>query len=306
MAGSTWIIAAGVNDRDFTQLRDQVSDLARRVDEQATLVRKTQASVASLAESVGQVVTRNRSRDRALHLNSFVAYLLFTVLLGGGFFALYRARAGNLVRERDVAVASRESARAQVSSLQEELAARDASSAAAYEFLKLLEDNKRTEAVAAYANLQRERLTPAEREVFAEGVKKARAEIVDAGYLAGLDAFRRSDFETAVAELRRGLAYQEEGTRAAQMRYYLGVSLYKQGGNQEAARQLELALAGRVEEVGITDARFYLAAALEQLGRYSDARDEYDKFASANPKSPLAFAARRKSAELARKAEPKN
>ena len=295
-----------MNNQDINQLREEVGDLGRRVEAQSALVHKTQRAVSGLAESVAQVVARHKRRDRSFTLNSFVAYLLFTVLLGAAFFALYRTRAGNLVHERDVALAATEESRRNAEALQEELAARDASATAAYEFLTLLSEDKRSEAVTAYANLARERLTPAEREVFAAGVKKARAEIVDAGYLAGLDAFRKSDYESAVGELRRGLAYQQEGPRAAQMRYYLGVSLYKQGAHEEASRQLELALAGRVDEVGVTDARFYLAAAFEQLGRFAEARAEYDKFASANPKSNLAYAARRKSAELARMAKPKN
>lgn len=295
-----------MNERDFRQLREEVAELGRRVDALGALTRKSQAAVTSLAESVGDLVSRHRRGERRLHLNSFIAYVLFTVLLGGAFFALYRTRAGNLVRERDNAIAAYDATRHKVQALEDELAAREESSQAAYKFLDLLRQDKRAEAVAAYAEVQRERLTPTEREIFAEGVKKARTELVDAGYLAGIDAFRRSDFETAVSELRRGLAYHTEGPRAAQMRYYLGVSLHKQEQNEEAVRQLELALAGRVDELGVTDTRFHLAAALEMLGRFAEARAEYEKFASANPKSPLSYAARRKAAALARAAKPKN
>jgi TolA-binding protein len=295
-----------VNDRDFNELRQQVAELTRRVDDQAALVRKTQTSIASLADSLGQVVARQRKGDRRIHLNSFVAYLLFTVLLGGGFFALYNARMGNMVRERDDAVAARDAARDRVAALGSEVATREAAAKKAYDFYQLLRDNKGVEAIAAHADLDTDSLTPTERELFAQEVEKARGEIVDAGYLSGIDAFRKSDYERAVTELRRGLAYQSEGTRAAQMRYYLGVALHKKGDDEEAARQIELAMAGGVEQAGHDDARYYLAAALEQLGRYADARAEYDKFASANPKSPLAVAARRKSTQLARVAVPKN
>ena len=216
-----------MNERDFRQLREQVAELGRRVDGLGALTRKTQAAVASLAESVGDLVSRHRRGERRLHLNSFIAYVLFTVLLGGGFFALYRTRAGNLVRERDSAIAAVDATREKVQKVEDELAARSASSKAAYEFLQLLRSDKRVEAIAAYADIEREELTPTEREIFAEGVKNVRTELVDAGYLAGIDAFRRSDFETAISELRRGLAYHTEGPRAAQMRYYLGVSLHK-------------------------------------------------------------------------------
>lgn len=295
-----------MNDRDFSQLRENVETLTRRLDEQAALVRKTQASVSSLAESVAAVVSRERTADRRLHLNSFVAYLLFTVLLGGGFFALYNARTGDMVQQRDDAVAERDSARSQVSTLSGELAARQASEKKAYDYYLLLRDDQGAEAVARHADIEKETLTPTERELFAQGVEKARGQIVDAGYLSGIDAFRQNNFERAVTELRRGLAYQGEGARAAQMRYYLGVSLYKQGEHEEAARQIELAMAGGVEDAGMVDARFYLASAFEELGRYAEARAEYGKFATAQPRDPLAIAARRKAAGLTRVAVPKN
>ena len=146
----------------------------------------------------------------------------------------------------------------------------------------------------------------AKRALFADAVDRARSEIVDAGYLTGLDAFRRRNYDVAVTELRRGLAYQAEGARAAEMRYHLGVALYKKGDPEEAASVLSLALAGRVEAAGFTDTRFYLAAALEQLGRYAEARTEYDRFVTEFPQSPLAPAARQKSVQLARVAVPRN
>jgi TolA-binding protein len=297
------------NSRDQDDLHTQVADLGRRVDEQATLARKTQQSVASLAESIAAVVARQRRSDRRVHLNSFVAYLVFTVLLGGGFFALYNARTGNLVRERNDAVAERDSARGRIAGLSEEIAGRDAAHASAYEFFALLRDGKAADAIARHADIERALLTATERELFDREVEKARGEIVDAGYLTGIDAFRRNDYDKAVTELRRGLAYQGDGARAAQMRYYLGVALQQKGDNanaENAVRELELAMAGGVEQAGLTDVRFYLAQALEQLGRLTDARAEYEKFASSNPKSPLAIAARRKSTQLSRVAVPRN
>ncbi|HUH02507.1 MAG TPA: tetratricopeptide repeat protein [Kofleriaceae bacterium] len=291
---------------DFDDLRAEVAELGRRVEEQATLARKSQQSVASLAESVASVVARQRHSDRRLHLNSFVAYLVFTVLLGGGFFALYDARTGNMVRERNDAVAERDSARHRVTELSDELAGRDAAHSSAFEFFKLLRDGNTADAIARHTEVERERLTPTERELFDREIEKARGEIVDAGYLTGIDAFRRNDFDKAVTELRRGLAYQADGARAAQMRYYLGAALQQKGDSENAVRELELAMAGGVEQAGMVDARFYLAQALEQLGRLSDARAEYEKFASANPKSPLALAARRMATQLSRAAVPRN
>ncbi|MBE7450486.1 MAG: hypothetical protein HS111_16785 [Kofleriaceae bacterium] len=289
-----------------TDGRGELEAVRRRLDDQAVLLRKHQQAVAELAESVGKVVVGQRRRERWINVNSFVAYLLFTVLLGGAFLTLYRSRARELVHARDAAVRERDSARDRARALDETVGRRDAGAAAAFAYYQLLEQGKRSEAVARYAELELDALTPTERAVFEQGHKQARAALVDAGYLAGLDAARDGDHGRAIAELRRALAYEDEGPRAAQMRYYLGVALVKSGDADKGRRELELALAGRVEQSGALDVRYWLAAALEALGEVAAARTELDRFASAHPTHPLATTARRKAALLARRTPAAN
>ncbi len=287
-------------------MRGELDALRRRLDEQGVLLRKNQQSLGELAESVGRLVTGQRRRERWVNVNSFVAYLLFTVVLGGAFLTLYRSRARELVQARDLAVHERDDARTRARGFEESLAKRDAGTATAFDYFQLLQAGKRGEAVARYAELDPTALTPTERAVFEQGHKQAREALVDAGYLAGLDAARDGDHGKAIGELRRALAYEEEGPRAAQMRYYLGVALVKTKEADKGKRELELALAGRVEQSGAVDARFWLATALEAMGDLAAARTEYDRFASAQPAHPLSVAARRKSMALARKATPTN
>ena len=285
-------------------LREELDALRRRLDDHGAVLRKNQQAVAELAESVGRLVTTQRRRERWLNVNSFVAYLIFTVLLGGAFLTLYRSRARELVHARDAAVSERDVARARAKTLDDTLAIRDAGTKAAWEYFQLLQEGKRAEAVARYGELDPGALTPTEQAVFEQGHKQAREALVDAGYLAGLDAAKGGDHARAIGELKRALAYEDEGPRAASMRYYLGVALVKTKEPAKGRRELELALAGRVEQSGAVDARFWLATALEAMGDLPAARTEYDRFASAQPTHPLSVAARRKSMALARKATP--
>lgn len=269
-------------------------------------LRKMQLALGGLAETVGRLVTSQRKRERWINANSFVAYVLFTVVLGGAFLTLYNQRARELVQARDVAAAERDQARSRAKALETTLRQREAGTEAAFAYYQLLQGGQRGEAVAGYAELDPATLTPTERAVFEQGHKKAREELIDAGYLAGLDAARDGEHAKAIAELRRALAYEEEGPRAAQMRYYLGVALVKTKEPDKGKRELELALAGRVEQSGAADARFWLATALEAMGDVAAARTEFDRFASAQPNHPLSVTARRKSMALARKATPTN
>src|SRR5690349_9187200 len=79
----------------------ELESLRRKTDDNAAAIRRNQLALTELAESVGKLVAHQRKRERLLTLNSFVAYLLFTVLLGGGFLLLYQSRADALVAARD-------------------------------------------------------------------------------------------------------------------------------------------------------------------------------------------------------------
>ncbi len=283
-------------------VRAEIEALRLRLDEQGALLRRTHQAVASLADSLGKVVAQQRRRERGLNLNSFIAYMLFTVLLGGAFFMLYSVRAGDLLSARDSAVRAREDARARLQAIESEHSERERAATQALSYYQLLREGRHAEAVARYPEIERQRLTATEAAVFASGVDEARGSLVDAGYLAGLDAFRGGDLDTAVSEFKTAIAYEDSGPRVAQMRYYLGVALSKQGDHEAAVRNLELAIAGGVEQQDAVDVRYQLAVALEGLGEFDKARAEYDRFASAYPRLPLSWTARRSATRLARKA----
>src|SRR5690242_15959604 len=99
----------------------EVEALRRRLDDHGTLLRKMQTQVGQLADSLATIVSTGRKRERTLNLNSFVAYVLFTVLLGGGALLLYRTRVDELVAARDRAVSERTALSERASQLQEEM-----------------------------------------------------------------------------------------------------------------------------------------------------------------------------------------
>src|SRR6266568_9246373 len=151
-------------------------------DPQRDIATRTHNAVATLAASLKEVVTRQQKYERGLNLNSFVAYLLFTVLLGGGFYLLYRARAGQLGAERAEAVRQANDARAEAEAARKELAAREDGARKASALWQLLKDGKKADAIGQWVEVQKEKLSPVEIAVFQEGVARARAEIVDTGY----------------------------------------------------------------------------------------------------------------------------
>src|SRR5262245_25961006 len=123
----------GYND-PLEQVAADVDALRRRLDEQQSLLRRTQTALTQLAESMGKVVEPGRKRDRRAGLNSFVAYILFTILIGGGAALLYRSRANELVRSRDDAATELAATHKQLDAARAEKDARDAAAQKAYAF----------------------------------------------------------------------------------------------------------------------------------------------------------------------------
>jgi hypothetical protein len=95
--------APGVKDHELRVVQERLQALAERVSEIGQAQDQSDDTVATLAGALSDLVGRMRRQDRRMTLNSFVAYALFTVLLGAAFFMLHRGRASDLERERDQA-----------------------------------------------------------------------------------------------------------------------------------------------------------------------------------------------------------
>ncbi len=245
--------------------------MRRKLDDQGVQNRKTAAQVTQLAESIAALVEVQRRRTRRLNLNSFVAYLIFTLLCGAGAYAMYWSRSHELVTSLDRANSDRDAAVRRADDATKALAAREAADAKAALEAK----------TAAAATVQ-----------------VAGGEVALKNAIA---AFKAGRFAEVGAPLEAALATEPFGPRAATMHYYLGVVAAKAGELDKAIAQLQGAIAANVTE---DDAHFQLASALDRKGDFAKARGEYDRYAAAHPQSPLAAYAMRRSWALSRIAQP--
>jgi TolA-binding protein len=278
---------------------EEIRELRRELAEAHALLARTHQGLGTLATTLREVVARQARYERGLNLNSFIAYLLFTVLLGTGFYLLYRGRMVDLADAQEQAARARTEALAEIESARREVAEREEGARKAAELVGLAREGRRAELIARAPELALARLSPVEKQAVDDAVARARTEIVDASFTAGLEAARAQQWKKAVPELRRALGYEPEGTRAAQARYQLGVALLKQGNAEEAARELDAALVAGAER-GAPELRYHLASALELAKQTERARTEYTRFADTKPMHPWAQLARRKAGILAR------
>jgi hypothetical protein len=273
-----------------------LENLRRRIEDQTAQGRRTQQQVSQLAESIGALVEAQRRRSRWLNLNSFVAYLIFTMLCGAGFYFLYQSRAGALARARDAAQREREGAVRRADEATARLAAREQADGRAWEVYQLLEAGKRAEAERKLVGLAELPLSRTERAILAARAHETQVMAVEAALKAAAAAFKAGRQGDVIAPLEAALLGEPAGARAALARYYLGVAYAKGNQLEKAIGHLQGAVDGGAAQ---DDARFQLASALDRGGAYARARAEYERYATAHPQSPLAVFAMRRAATLA-------
>lgn len=282
-----------VSDADGWAL---LESLRRRLDEHAAQGRKTQAQVTQLAESIAALVAEQRRRSLWLNVNSFVAYLVFTILCAAGCYLLYRSRAHELGAARDQAVTERDAAVRHADEALARAVAREATDTRAWEVYQLVEAGKRGEAASRLDALRDQPLSRLDRAVLATRIRDAQATEVDAVLKAAAAAVKANRPGEVIKPLEAALATESSGPRAAQIHYFLGLG-YARTDLDKAQAHLHAAIAGDVDQ---DDARFQLASVLDRTGAFAQARAEYDRFATAHPQSQLAVFALRRSASLAR------
>lgn len=271
--------------------------LRRRLDEQANQSRKTQNEVRQLADSIAAMVEQQRKRSRWLNVNSFVAYVMFTLLCGGAFYFLYQGRARDLVADRDRVSSERDTAVRRADEALKKAAARDAADAKAWEAYQLLEAGKRDDAAKKLVELHGAPLSTFERTVLETKAKQAEVVQIDLALKGAAASFKAGRHAEVVAPLEAALALDPTGPRAPLMHYYLGVAAAKTGGLDAAVMHLQAAVDGNVD---LDDARYHLASALDRAGQWGKAKIEYDRFATAHPMSSYTWYATRRGATLSR------
>ncbi|MEO6773272.1 MAG: hypothetical protein ABI467_09635 [Kofleriaceae bacterium] len=271
--------------------------LRRKLDDQAAQTRKTSTQVQQLADSIAALVGEQRKRSRWLNVNSFAAYLMFTLLCVGAFYFVYQSRSHEVVSARDRAAADRDDAVRRADKATAKLAARDAADAKAWDTWQALEAGKKDLALKKLAELATAPLSRLDHEVLAARAKQAEMMQVDAAMKAANTAFKAGRYGEVVVTLETASSLQGATARVPEMHYLIGLAHLRANEIEKAVPQLESAVAGDVAE---EDARFQLASALDRIGQWSKARAEYDRFATAHPQNPSAVVAMRRSATLAR------
>jgi TolA-binding protein len=272
----------------------ELRELKKEVEGSRALTIKTHNLIGQLSAEIKQVSQRQNRYERGLSLNSFVAYVLFTLLLGGAFALLYRSRASSLVLERDTARQERDAAKEHDRQTESAASARATAQEKARQFYELVASGKKSDVIAQYPDVARLALSPVEAAVFRASFEEAKASLTTSEFNAGKDAFANQQWKKAVAAFKRATLYEAPGPRMNEVHYYLGISLYHLGEYQEAASHLDTAQQANIERGIGGDVDYFLAASYDMLRQLDKAKALYERYFSRHEGTPLSKLARRR------------
>lgn len=235
MAASADPAAAAANGVDAADAEGWalLEGLRRRLDDLSTQTRKTGAQVTQLADSIAAMVEAQRNRSRWLNINSFVAYVMFTMLCGGAFFFLYQSRTRELVAARDRAAADRDSAVERANAAAAALAAR---AAAEEKTTRVAQpDAAYWDPVVKAANASYQAGRYKEVVVALDhALSQNTAPTAEVHYLMGLAALKSAQIDAAVRHLRAATSSEAAQDDA---RFHLAAALERAG--QSASARME-------------------------------------------------------------------
>jgi TolA-binding protein len=251
---------------------DEFREIKREIIEARGLVIKTNNITAALSADVKSIARRQSGYERRITVNSATAYVLFVVVIFGGIklwldasMRENKSELRNLQRQdeqrsRELAAALRE---------KEERSQLDAR---AQSFYELIRDGRKQEAVEAWEQLRRERLTAAEMAMFQDAVDRFRVDLSMAAYQRGLEHGRMGRYAEAHEAYEEAVRMKEDAGHIAFVRIAQADALRHLGRQREALVILQ-GVADGADREAADDALYKMAQSLSDLQQYGDARN---------------------------------
>ena len=282
-------------DRIDARLRE----LQQEQIETRNLTIKSDHAVRTLAGEIRELTRMQEEFQRRTVWSSAAAYVLFTVLLGGGLFLFFQATS-NRDRLDDAFVEEQMSQlEGRIRELEDQLERRKEAEQEAWSFFELLEQGAREEVVERFPNLQGRLMDRASVELFRREVERFRQQLAADAWAEGMSAYHANRWADARDAFQRSRNYSEFTSYTAQLNYYLGDALFQLGDFTGAVRYYNVALASGdltrdVEPLAI----YRLGEALRSLGRDREAMDAYTTFIQRFPNHPWKSASETRAAAL--------
>ena len=237
-------------------------------------------------------------RERRFQMSSGVAYVLFTLLLGGAFGIVFKSNLASFKAAKEKLVLEKEDALKLRDEAAEMLQRKLSDEKSAMEFYREIEAKRDENVVNLYSSLASKQLSASEARFFKKEFANAKTRLATSGMAEGKKLLQHGKYQSALDVLERTLQYNDETDFASAVAHYKGMAFFKLGKTQKAILEFEKALRGRPQEHDIYTSQFMLAEAKATNGELRAARQDYLMFTNNFPDHELAKRAHQKARQI--------
>lgn len=284
------------------EVDEEIREIKKEIIESRGLVIKTNNIANTLGADIKAIAKRQAAHERRAWWNSVASYTLLGLLCLFGFRLLLDAS----VREIEL---EKENLAQEVKRLREALAQevqraekRVQAETKAMQLLELVQNQRRSEAVERFRELESEHLSPAERVLFGQIAERFDAELSAEAYQAGLELARAGRLSDAAERFEAAIRLDDSAAHAAKARYQLAETQRQLGKYAQARLEVERVLEQNSDRDIHAPATLLLARILDELGDSEGARQQLRKLLSKWPHSSVLMETRQLLLELNQKA----
>ena len=257
------------------EMDDELREIKREIIESRGLVIKTNNLTNALSADIKSIAKRQQGYERRLAWNSATAYVVFVVVVFAALKFAVDARVDAIEAQSKHLRDENARMKQDLDDLRQREAERNAAELEAARFYDLVREGRRVDVIKGWEAMKSKPLTKSEAQLFAEAVKKAKAEQATQLYLQGLDSTRLQRWQEAAAAFEESLHYDDAASVSPSAKLQLAGAYRKLHKQKEAIA----ILAPLTEEAGdrevLDDALEQLAWCQTEIESYNDAKNTW-------------------------------
>jgi tetratricopeptide (TPR) repeat protein len=275
-------------------LLEELARLREEVVNTRNLTIKTDNHVQGLSSEVKAIARALGTTERKNLLNSFVAYILFVVLIAGGLWLTFQARTERNQVDHALFEKKESEYRERISELNAELGRWKQIERELLEFERLVKEGQKEQAVTAFNALRRVRFSG----LLEDLVSRFKADVAKDTFDHGKQLFDQGNFAQADEAFSKALEYHADPPYKGELLYFQGMAALRLKDFPRATELLRTAIGTDLDRKLQTDASYNLAFAYDKMGERRTARDLYQRFYTQHERHPLAALAEKRFHQL--------
>ena len=277
----------------------ELRKIEKEIIEARALIIKSNNLANSLSAEVRTVARRQADYERGAFWNSFVAYLLFAVLVFIGAQVAFNARQASLQDDLNRAEEAAAEAKKELQELRKETGGgARVEEKDLVELYQLITEGRRQEAVTAYEALNPASFSYLEKKLLDDTINRFRDDLSMSQYIRAMELLAARKFPEAIEAFNESLRLKDNAGHAKAARIYMAEALRLQGKPREAIAILQKVSEEYLSREMADDALWYLAMSHQGAYQKDEALSVLKTLMRRHPDSQFYKDARIRAAEL--------